>query len=135
MVQQISKSELGSPILKQVREGMMVYDQEGKKVGKVKEIYLGAVSDEVNEQGIGPATAYDPDIREDSLLDNIAEAFAAADDKLPKVLRNRLLHHGFIRINSTGLFASDRYALPDQIASISDDGVYLSVLRDELIKR
>jgi hypothetical protein len=39
--------------------------------------------------------------------------------------RQHLLRHGFIRIDSTGLFAADRYVTPDQIADVSVDHVTL----------
>jgi hypothetical protein len=45
------------------------------------------------------------------------------------------LRHGFIRINTSGLFAADRYAMPDQIASVADDRITLHVMREDLMKR
>jgi hypothetical protein len=54
---------------------------------------------------------------------------------MPKVLRDRLLRHGFIRIDTHGLFASDRFALPDQIESVSEDCIQLRLSKDELIER
>lgn len=135
MEQQVSKSGLGSPILQQIREEMRVYDREGEEIGQVEKVYLGSVSEDVDAYGAGPATAYDPDLPgEGSLIDNIAEVFTA-DDKLPEVLRERLLRHGFIRIDSSGLFTGDRYVLPDQIATVSADRIYLNVAQDELIER
>jgi hypothetical protein len=44
------------------------------------------------------------------------------------------LRHGFIRINASGLFTSDRYAMPDQIASVADDRITLRVAREDLMK-
>jgi len=55
-------------------------------------------------------------------------------DQVPETLRQRLLRHGFLRIDSTGLFAADRYVMPAQIADVSEDHVTLQVTRDELIK-
>jgi hypothetical protein len=121
-------------ILNQVHEGMRVYDREGEEIGNVRRVFLGAVSDEMHERGKGPATAPDPEMRDDSLIDNLAEAFSA-DDPLPEALRGRLLRQGFIRIDTEGLFASDRYATPDQIESVSDDTVRLNLMKDDLIER
>ena len=73
-------------------------------------------------------------MREESLIDNLADAFTA-DDPLPEAVRGRLMREGFIRIDSSGLFASDRFALPDQIISVSDDCVRLSVMADKLIEQ
>jgi hypothetical protein len=55
-------------------------------------------------------------------------------DQVPETLRERLLRQGFLRIDSTGLFAADRYVMPDQIADVSEGRITLRVTRDELIK-
>ena len=123
----------GNTILKQVHEGMRVCNNTGEEIGSVREVFLGAVSENMNELGRGPATASTPEMRDETLVDNLAEAFADYDS-LPETVRERLLRHGFIRIDTHGLFASDRYALPDQIESVSDDCVRLRATVDELIK-
>ena len=71
--------------------------------------------------------------RDDTLIDNIAEAFRV--DELPEPIRKRLLHQGFVRLDAAGLFAADRYIMPEQIDSVSGEGLMLNVSRDELIKR
>lgn len=121
-------------ILNQVHEGMRVCDSSGDEIGEVRQVFLGAVSDEMNDRGRGPATASTPAMRDESLIDNLADAFTA-DDPLPEAVRGRLMRHGFIRIDTSGLFASDRFAMPDQIESVSDDCVRLRVTKDELIER
>jgi hypothetical protein len=121
-------------ILDQVHEGMHVYDSKGDEIGTVRKVFLGSVSDEMHDRGGGPATAPDPKVRDDSLIDNLVEAYSA-DDPLPEALRGRLLRQGFIRIDTAGLFASDRFAMPDQIESVSDDTVRLRLGKDELIER
>jgi hypothetical protein len=128
------KKSTRNTILDQVHEGMHVYDSKGDEIGTVRKVFLGSVSDEMHERGGGPATASDPKLRDDSLIDNLVEAFSA-DDPLPEPLRGRLLRQGFIRIDSAGLFASDRFAMPDQIESVSDDTVRLRLGKDELIER
>lgn len=124
----------GNTILNQVHEDMHVCDNTGHDFGTVRQVFLGAVSEEEHESGRGSVTASTPGVRDESLIDNLAEAFAG-DDPLPETVRERLLRHGFIRIDAHGLFASDRYALPDQIESVSEDCVRLRVTADELIKR
>ena len=121
-------------ILDQVHEGMHVYDSKGDEIGTVRKVFLGSVSDEMHDRGGGPATAPDPTVRDDSLIDNLVEAYSA-DDPLPEALRGRLLRQGFIRIDTAGLFASDRYATPEQIESVSEDIVRLSLTKDDLIER
>jgi hypothetical protein len=112
---------------------MPVCDHDGEEFGRVREVFLGAVSDKTNQDEVGPVTAPERGWRDDTLVDNLAEIFA--DEPLPEVLRDRLLREGFVRIDSHGLFASDAFALPDQIESVSGDCVRLRVARDELIKR
>ena len=120
-------------ILNQIHENMRVCDSIGEEIGRVREVFLGAVADTANQRGRGPATASTPEMRDETLVDQIAESFA--DAPLPEVLRERLLREGFIRIDSNGLFASDRFALPDQIESVSDDCVQLRLAKAELIER
>jgi hypothetical protein len=110
-----------------------VYDRAGEKIGTVEHVYLGEVSNEVNKRGGGPVTAPSPGRGERSLIEDVATAIFPSD-QVPETLRQRLLRQGFLRIDSTGLFAADRYVMPDQIADVSVDRVTLQVTRDELIK-
>jgi hypothetical protein len=123
-----------SRLLTEVYEGMDVYDRSGDKIGTVEYVYLGAVSEEADKYGAGPATASAPGPGESSIIEDFANALGVGEH-VPETLRERLRRHGFIRIDSTGLFSADRYVMPDQIADVSDDRVTLRVLRDELIKR
>jgi hypothetical protein len=134
MSQQPFGERQGSRILTQVYEGMDVYDRTGDNIGTVEYVYLGAVSEDADTYGAGPATASGPGRGEDSLIEDFAKALSAGDH-VPEALRERLRRQGFIRIDSTGLFAADRYVTPDQVADVSGDRVTLRVTRDELIKR
>jgi hypothetical protein len=135
MVNPLSQSNLESPVLMRIREDMDVFDRDGEKIGEVEDIYFGSVGEAADDFGQGPASTNAPrDPLEGSWLDNLAEAFAGEDD-MPETLRDRLLRSGFIRIDGSGLFASDYYAMPEQIASVADDRVQLNVKRDDLIKR
>ena len=131
--QPYDREESGN-IFTQIYDGMAVYDPEGKKIGTVKRVYLGAVTEAADERGLGPATPSTPETSETSLLEDFAKAVSPTEP-LPEELRQRLLRRGFIRIDCTGIFASDRYALSDQIAQVSDDRVTLGVTRDALLKR
>ncbi len=120
--------------LAQVHEGMNVYDSRGEHIGKVETVYLGGASQEAIEQGGQAAVSPDIDLGGNrSLVENIAEVFAP--DNLPRELAEGLLRDGYIRLDSDGLFAADRYILPDQISSVANDSVRLRVTRDELVKR
>ena len=120
-----SRVDPASSSLTTVEEGMDVRDVSGESIGTVKDVYLG-----------GPeATSEPPDTEAESSaspFDRLAPAVAPAD-RLPREIIERLRQHGFIRIDSRGLFASDRYATAEQIASVSHDGVRLAVSRDELL--
>jgi hypothetical protein len=116
--------------LRSVHQGMKVFDVGQHEIGKVDWIKFGEDDPETPE--VESADIDRTAERRDSLIDNIAEVFSPAE--LPEEVRQRLLQQGFVRVDTSGLFASDRYVLPDQIASISSDGVMLKVDKDELIK-
>jgi hypothetical protein len=122
-----------SRILQQIYEGMAVLDQLGDKIGTVEYVYLGELP-EIDEQfGQGQLAPSAADGSEGSLIEEFARAIVLTE-QVPDIWRERLLSHGFIRINSTGLFTADRYVMPAQIASVADDRVMLCVSRDRLIK-
>lgn len=123
-------------ILSQVREGMGIYDVRDNHIGRVDFVHFGAASETQQELGTGPATnspADDPQMRRDTIIDNIAEAFHP--NEVPEQLENKLLMSGYIRMDADGIFAADRFIAPDQIASVSENKVFLTVNRDQLVKR
>jgi hypothetical protein len=128
-----NREESGN-ILTQIYEGMTVYDREGSMVGTVKDMHFGAVTEEADERGLGPATPSASGSSETSLLEDFAKAISP-NEPVPEELRERLLRRGFVRIDCTGIFTADRYAMPDQIAHVFDDRVTLAVTRDALLKR
>jgi hypothetical protein len=132
MAEEQFEPQQSSRILAKIREGMTVYDRTGNNIGTVEYVHLGAVSEEADERGEGPATTSAPGRAGSSLIDDFAKAIVPSD-QVPEVLRERLLRHGFIRIDSAGLFAADRYVLPGQIASVSGNRINLAVTHDELI--
>ncbi|MDQ4077383.1 MAG: PRC-barrel domain-containing protein [Chloroflexota bacterium] len=116
----------------QVREGMDVYDSEGDKIGTVKDVFAGAGSDVVEGYAEGVDTVRRTESYPgDSILEDFAEVFDA--DDMPNEMRERLLQHGYIQIDG-GLIGGDYYALVDQIAGVSREGVRLLVESDELVK-
>ncbi|MGV3650472.1 MAG: hypothetical protein ACO1OK_03545 [Devosia sp.] len=117
-------------LLRDIREGMSVYDRDQHKIGTVERVKFG--DDDPSTPEVEATTSSEPP-RQDSLIENIAEAFAP--DDIPEALRQKLLQQGFVRLDTSGLFASDRYILPDQILGVSDDKVTLKVSKDELAKR
>lgn len=121
-------------ILNDVHEGMTVYDANLDRIGTVDYVQFGAASDSQRAQGSGPATVAPADNGYDQpLVDMVASVFNPGD--MPDEMAQKLQHSGFIRIDSNGLFAADRYVIPDNIARVDSNGVYLSATSDELLKR
>lgn len=119
----------GNP-LSRISEGMKVFDRLHNEIGTVDRVQMG--DDDPSTVEVEARQPADLPEREDSLIDSIAEVFSP--DELPEEVRERLLQQGFVRIDSSGLFAADRYVLPDQIMSVSGDTVTLNVSREELVK-
>lgn len=116
--------------LQQIEKGQKIIDCNGREIGTVEWVHL---SDE-DPATPGPETVT-ADASPDrlSLVDYLADVFKS--DSIPEVLQNRMLREGFLRMDAEGFFASDRYILPDQIASASGGKVVLNVERDALIRR
>lgn len=121
-------------MLNDVYEGMAVYDAQRNQIGNVEFVHFGAASATQRAHGAGPVTVSPADTGYDRpLVDMVASIFSPGE--VPDQLAQKLYRTGFVRIDSAGLFAADRYITPDQIARVDKDGVYLTVTRDELIKR
>ncbi len=120
--------------LTRVQEGMAVYDSADERIGKVRQVYMGDTAETGADPGQAPVTAGSDGDRDDSILTDVAEAIGGGET-LPHSFRERLEREGYIQIDSAGLFAGDRFATPDQIASVDQDRVTLKVARHELIAR
>jgi hypothetical protein len=127
------ESEQVNPVLLQVYEGMRVHDQRGDLIGIVEYVYLGEVAEPSDELSYRDQPVATRSGSERSLIEEFAMAILLTE-RVSDFWRERLLSYGFIRINSSGLFSPDRYALPSQIASVAGERVLLWVNRDELIK-
>lgn len=116
----------------QIQVGMKVFDSERHEIGKVDGLKF---PENAVAPGVEPATldAADDDRRDDTILDAVAEAFGR--EEIPEPLRSQLLRDGYVRLDAKGLFAHDRYILPEQIARLDAEGIQLNVTRDALIKR
>jgi hypothetical protein len=114
-----------------VKEGMHVHDVNDQHVGKVRFVKL---SDEGPlTTGVATATVSPAEVnRDESLVTEVAETIVPDDaDDLPVEMRERLIREGYVRID-TGFLRADRFVTPDQIQSISDDVVMLSITKDTL---
>jgi hypothetical protein len=114
-----------------VYTGMRVIDANNNEIGKIDDFKF---SENEEEPGVIPAELDAADREpDDSLMDDIARAFAP--DDMPEELRERLLREGYIRLDTAGLFAADRYILPEQIVGTDGDALVLNVSKDELMTR
>jgi hypothetical protein len=118
-------------ILHTIHNGMEVMDDTGNVIGTVQQVYLG----EMEAQGISEGSPTDelkPNAAR-TLTENLARVFTVDESNMPQELRERLLHDGYIRMDS-GLIHLPRYILPENIATVTPDEVVLNVERDALIK-
>lgn len=120
-------------VLTQIREGMDVYNYNEERIGEVERVFFGSVSEREDARGTGAVTPDNVETRDHSWFDALANVFDT--DDIPDELREQLQRKGFIRIDSGGLFSSDRYATPDQIAAVHEDRVILRSDKEGLIKR
>jgi hypothetical protein len=134
MATSVTQERVRDNILNQVRRDMPVYDSSNKEIGTVRWVYLGATTATQREFGTGPATIAPADQPKDhSVVDAVAEVFDPTD--VPEELAEKLQHSGYIRLDSHGLFAADRYILPEQIRAVTGGAVHLNVQYGQLIER
>lgn len=132
--ERLANESMPDSILLRVREGMDVLDADGERIGKVRELFFGTSSSSALSHGTGAVTTtgVDLDPARDDFVDILANALVGPE-RIPDTLRARLRREGFVQIDSAGLFAADRFAMPDQIRRV-DDRVHLNVKRDDLIR-
>lgn len=114
----------------QIEIGMKVYDSELREIGTIDGLKY---PENATAPGVEPATVDAADREDATLADAVAEAFGR--DDVPEPLRSQLLREGYVHLDTKGLFASDRYILPEQISRLTADGIQLNVTKDALIKR
>lgn len=119
-------------VLRRVHEGMKVIDSSRKEIGRVDWVQYGNDDPETPDVEAGSTEGMEEPV-DNTLVHNIADAFRV--DDLPEEIRQRLLMQGFVRIDAEGIFAADRYVMPDQIAGVADDELMLNVEKSELVKR
>ncbi len=124
MVTDASAMNLGP--IEMVREGMKVVDSEGKNVGSVEAVQMGDP---------GAATEMGNEPRDTGLLGDIAQAVGGErEPDVPGPMRARLLRSGYIKVDGGFFFGTDRYVMPDQLASVQGDTVHLHAMKGQLLK-
>ena len=118
-------SEYGPNPLVHVQIGMTVYDAEGDQIGEVDLVYPGQ-SLVANLNDIpGELEALTDDLETSDHL--IIEAYPEIrhPDDIPPEIVDRMLHEGYLLVARPGLQEVGEVILPDQIDSVSQEGVYL----------
>ena len=111
--------------------GTKVFDSERREIGRVDGLKY---PENATAPDVEPATPGAADTPEDNtIIDAVADAFGR--EEIPEPLRSQLLRDGYIHLDAKGIFARDRYILPEQIARVDAEGIQLNVTRDALIKR
>ncbi len=138
--------------LTNVREGMKVVDSTGEEIGEVRTLRSGDTAsvtvDDAGDMGGGGGVMPIPvGVGTGGSSGTGAGAGAGAgvvglfgsaageggEPNVAEPAYSRLTRVGFIKIDSKGFFASDRYAGADQVTQVEGDTVYLSVTKDDLI--
>ena len=146
-----------------VAAGYRVVDVNGDDIGKVRDVRsgdLGAATtgggddgyDEGIDQsidstvdvaavptGIGTSSGGSgagigvPAVVATDNVDDASDIYGDGEPNVDEPAFTRLSRVGFIKIDSKGWFASDRYAGADQVDRVAGETVYLSVGKDELL--
>lgn len=128
-------------ILMKIREGAEVVDKNNKKIGKVDDVFLGAVDRVTQEQAAGPhTTGVDSSAGGEEAPPNFAFGGAAGmkDDAnqakggAVNAVRDRLLRNGYVHVN-TGLLRSDRIVQTEQIQKVEEEKLILNVEAEKLL--
>jgi hypothetical protein len=123
-------SEPMQTLPRDVHIGMRVLDSTQNEIGKVEDFRFSQNEDNPDVEP-GELDLADRPAQGD-LITDIAEVFAP--DEMPEELRDRLLREGYVLLDTKGLFAVDRYILPEQIDSVTNDTLTLNVKRSDLAK-
>lgn len=101
--------------------------------GEIAVVDAGGLSGDGGKP-LGPLTSATPD-EDDGPRKGIIQGILGAfhDDDESDDVPAALARTGFVVIDSSGLFAADRYAAPDQIAEVGEDGVRLGVPAEQLV--
>jgi len=112
------------PPIAQVRTGMQVIDRAGEDVGVVKLVRTGDPQPVIADgEGAG---AGEPD-----LIVGLGEQ---AEPQLAGPFADRMLRAGYLKIDCSGFFPGNAYAVGDEVVAVHRNTVQLSSTRDSLVK-
>jgi hypothetical protein len=118
-------------LITQVRKGMLVYDNSGKKLGDVYYVYYG---DANQDPASDPAVRVSmPEWDADTLLGIVAQIDAPESGVVAEEARARLRREGFFRIGD-GVSGTSYAVMTNQIEAVDNTKVRLEVSLGELLK-
>lgn len=127
-----------------VREKMKVVDANGEELGKVDQIKMGdpaaatTAGEDLDSTAGGDVVVGAPvgglgGSGGVGLAGGATGIFGGGDDPaVAEPMRSELLRMGYVKVDGKGWFDTDHYARADQIASVANDTVTLSVGKDAL---
>lgn len=117
-------------LLKQIHEGMTVIDSDNNTIGEVKFVQFG---DDNAQTTVTEAATPSGTVTDENMMDSLLKNMFAVREDIPEEVRRRFMRYGYIRIDRS-IFKADRYAVADQIASVSDESVYLTTSAGGLLE-
>jgi len=105
-----------------VQRGMTVYSSEGDEIGEVELVYLG----QTTQPNFDEVEQINRDVESEGdhvIMESVPEILHPSE--VPAELMERMLNEGYLRVSRPGLEDTGSIILPDQIDSVSEQGIYL----------
>src|SRR5438105_99311 len=101
-------------LIERVQPGMTVVDRAGRKLGTVDNLKMGdpdAQTTQGNEPNAGQT------------IPTLSRLLGMREPDVPEPFYSELLRVGYLKVDSPGILATDRYLPADRIVSVSGDTV------------
>lgn len=116
----MSEREAPNPMT-QVMKGMQVYDANGELIGEVNHVFAGP-----NHNISFDDLPFSESIDGDAVIVDANVPEIMNPERLPPELVERMRNEGYMHITRPGLQDIGTIILPDQIDSVSEQGIYLT---------
>jgi hypothetical protein len=104
-------------LMGRIREGMTVLDATGNEVGTVKYVQMA----DPNAATVEPS-------EQDTVFEGRTLFSPGDDDKVT----DRMMHTGYFKVDTKGLFSSDKYITPEMVESVMEDNIRLKYDKDDI---